>query len=78
MYAPVPPVGLAKAVPSQAPLQVILVPVTVTLRSGGLVNITVSESKQPEESVTVITYVPAHSPESTCPTTAGNPALVHV
>jgi len=66
VYAPVPPAGVAVAVPSHTPLQLAFVFAAATVRSGGFVNVTVAELKHPFASVAVMVYDPAHNPETDC------------
>ena len=58
---PVPPEAAAVAVPSAAPLQLMLVPVIEEVIGEGSVMVTSSEIAQPNASVIFNVYVPAPS-----------------
>ncbi len=63
VYAPVPPLGVAVAVPFAPPLQDTFVPVTVTVTPvAGWVIMALEVVVQPFASVTVTVYVPALRP----------------
>ena len=62
MYAPVPPAGVAVAVPLQVPLQVAAVPDVVLVSKAGSVTVKLFVLVQTFASVTVTLTAPAHKP----------------
>ena len=67
VFVPVPPVALAVADPSVAPLQLAFVPEILALTDVGSSIVTLSVSLQPLASVAVTVYVPAAKPVIVAP-----------